>query len=127
MNNNIQPNIYLVNLVISLSQTGMLQLGKIVNPMTGKEEKNLEQAKVTIGMLEMLKEKTAGNLTKEEEKMMAEVVSNLQLNYVDEVNKATTKTEEKEVQKEKGSSSQEQEKDQKGDSFPKKEDNPVAQ
>ncbi|MCK5535001.1 DUF1844 domain-containing protein, partial [bacterium] len=120
MNNNIQPNIYLVNLVISLSQTGMLQLGKIVNPMTGKEEKNLEQAKVTIGMLEMLKEKTAGNLTKEEEKMMAEVVSNLQLNYVDEVNKATTKTEEKEVQKEKGSSSQEQEKDQKGDSFPKK-------
>ena len=127
MNNNIQPNIYLVNLVISLSQTGMLQLGKIVNPMTGKEEKNLEQAKVTIGMLEMLKEKTAGNLTKEEEKMMAEVVSNLQLNYVDEVNKATTKTEEKEVQKEKGSSSQEQEKDQKGDSFPKKEDNPVSQ
>ncbi|MCK4533560.1 DUF1844 domain-containing protein [bacterium] len=124
MNDNIQPNVYLVNLVISLSQAGMLQLGKIVNPMTGKEEKNLEQAKVTISMLEMLKEKTVGNLTKEEEKMMAEVVSNLQLNYVDEINKATTKTEEKEEQKDKV---QEPEKEQTEGSSPKKEDNPVAQ
>ena len=126
MNVNIQPNVYLVNLVISLSQAGMLQLGKIVNPMTGKEEKNLEQAKVTISMLEMLKEKTVGNLTKEEEKMMAEVVSNLQLNYVDEINKATTKTEEKEDKKEEVISSQEQKEEETECSSPKKEDKPVA-
>ena len=126
MNVNIQPNVYLVNLVISLSQAGMLQLGKIVNPMTGKEEKNLEQAKVTISMLEMLKEKTVGNLTKEEEKIMAEVVSNLQLNYVDEINKATTKTEEKEDKKEEVISSQEQKEEETECSSPKKEDKPVA-
>jgi hypothetical protein len=124
MNSNIQPSVYFVNLVISLSQTGMMQLGKIVNPMTGKEDKNIEQAKVTIGVLEMLKEKTTGNLTKEEEKMIAEVVSNLQLNYVDEINKATTKIEEEEEQKDKA---QEQKKEQTEGSSPKKEENPVVE
>ncbi len=60
------------------------QLGKTANPMTGKAESNLEQAKYSIDVLIMLKEKTKGNLTDEEKKVMEEIIANLQLNYVDE-------------------------------------------
>jgi CheY-specific phosphatase CheX len=80
-------NMYFMSLVLSLSQAAMQQMGKITNPLTGKIERNLEQAKVTIDMLEMLKEKTKGNLVKEEERLISDTLATLQLNYVDEVKK----------------------------------------
>jgi len=87
---------HFISLVLSLSQAAMQQMGKIVHPLTGKIEKNLEQAKLTIDMLEMLKEKSKGNLVKEEERLISDSLATLQLNYVDEINK-----EEKEGKKEK--------------------------
>ncbi len=99
MNEDIQSSVYFVNLVISLSQAAMQQLGKIANPLTGKVERNLDQAKLTIDMLEMLKEKTKGNLTKEEEKMIKEILANLQLNYVDEIDKKVSTEEQETTQK----------------------------
>ena len=62
-------------------------LGKIPNPATGKIEKNLDMAEQIIEILQMLKEKTKGNLTSEEEKVLNSAISDLQLNYVDEKNK----------------------------------------
>lgn len=94
-------NVHFMSLIISLSHAAMQQMGKIVNPLTGKIEKNLEQARITIDMLEMLKEKTKGNLVKEEERLISDTLATLQLNYVDEIGK-----EEQEKKKEK----QEQEK-----------------
>jgi len=101
-------NMLFMSLVLSLSQAAMQQMGKIINPLTGKIERNLEQAKVTIDMMEMLKEKTKGNLVKEEEKLISETLATLQLNYVDEVKKG--KKEEKEKKEEK----QEKKEEQKG-------------
>ncbi|MEK6647015.1 MAG: DUF1844 domain-containing protein [Candidatus Firestonebacteria bacterium] len=74
-----------MELVYSFQNMAIMQLGKIVNPVTSKVEKNLPQAKATIDMLRMLKEKTKNNLSPEEEKLVEQVVLNLQLNYVDEV------------------------------------------
>ena len=71
------------NLVIMLSSTAMQQLGKLVNPMTSKTEVNLEGAQVTIDIIEMLKDKTKGNLTKEEERLMKDILASLQMNYVE--------------------------------------------
>lgn len=88
-------NMYFMSLVLSLSQAAMQQMGKITNPLTGKIERNLEQAKVTIDMLEMLKEKTIGNLVKEEEKLVNDTLATLQLNYVDEVKKEEKQEEQK--------------------------------
>jgi len=82
------PDYQFMSLVYSLSQTIMSQLGKIANPVTGKVEKNLAQAKSTIDMLEMLKEKTKGNLTQTEEKMILTTLQNAYLNYADEVKRA---------------------------------------
>ena len=70
-----------------LANSVMQQLGKIMNPVTGKMEKNLEAAKATIDLISMLKEKTRGNLTANEEEVISNALANLQLNYADEVSR----------------------------------------
>lgn len=77
-----------MNLIMQYQQMAWIQLGKIKNPATDKLERDLQGAKFSIDLLEMLKAKTAGNLKNEEEQMLAHAISELQLNYVDEVNKA---------------------------------------
>jgi len=80
-----ESNAFFVSLVISLSQAVMMQLGKITNPVTGKLEKDLGQAKTSIDMMVMLRDKTLGNLTKEEGIILGDALANMQLNYVEEV------------------------------------------
>jgi len=94
-------NMLFMSIILSLSQAAMQHMGKITNPLTGKIDRNLEQAKVTVDMLEMLKEKTKGNLVKDEEKLINETLATLQLNYVDEAKKGEKeKKEEKEEKQE---------------------------
>lgn len=83
---------YFTGLILSLSTLVLQQLGKIANPLSSKIERNLEQAKTTIDMLLMLKEKTKGNLTGKEEKFLNNILADLQLNYVDELKKGDAKT-----------------------------------
>jgi hypothetical protein len=71
--------------VFILMQSGMIQLGKIMNPSTQKIEKDLEGTKRIIDLLTMLREKTDGNLDDEEREMLVNAISSLQLNYVDEL------------------------------------------
>jgi hypothetical protein len=66
------------------------QLGKVPNPLSGKIERQIDHAKLTIDMLIMLKEKTAGNLTEEEEKILLTTLSDLELNYADESKKESS-------------------------------------
>lgn len=98
----------LTALVFSLHAAGMQQMGKVVNPMTGKVERDLEQAKGTIDMMEMLKRKMAGNLDAEEEKLLSHFLYELQMNYVDEA-KNVDKTGTEESQEGKKSDADEQE------------------
>lgn len=65
--------------------SGMQGLGKLMNPVTQKTEKNLEHAKESIDMLEMIKQKTEGNLSSELSRLLDQFLSDLRLNYVDEV------------------------------------------
>ena len=76
-----------IQYVSILTNAGMQQMGKIMSPVTGKMEKNLEAARATIDLLSMLKEKTKGNLSSSEEKVISNALANLQLNYADEVNR----------------------------------------
>jgi hypothetical protein len=62
----------------------MMGLGKIANPLTGKAEKNLPAAKLFIDTLEMLEQKTAGNLTADETKVLQRALTDLRLMYVEE-------------------------------------------
>lgn len=72
-------------LISGLSGSAMQHLGKIVNPLTGKIERDLQSAKGTIDLLLMLREKTKGNLSDREEKTLNALLGSLQLNYLDEV------------------------------------------
>ncbi len=74
--------------LVSMFATSAYQsMGKIANPMTGKVERNLESAQGMIDILIMLKNKTKGNLTEEETKILASSITDLQLNFVKEKDK----------------------------------------
>lgn len=88
-----------MELVYSFQNMAMIAMGKLVNPATNKAEKNLMQAKATIDMLRMLKEKTQGNLNENETKLIEQVVLNLQLNYADEVEKDQPKADQPPAEK----------------------------
>jgi hypothetical protein len=82
---NLQQDALFMGLITMLSQGVMQHLGKIADPLSGKVEKNIEAAKATIDLILMLKNKTKGNLGPEEERFMSSVLTNLQLNYVEEM------------------------------------------
>ena len=67
----------------------MQSMGKVKNPFTDKIERDLPQAKQSIDMIEMLKEKTAGNISPELLEILNRFLTELRLNFVDESNKDT--------------------------------------
>ena len=72
-------------LLLSFQAAAWQQMGKVKNPLTDKIEKNLEQARFSIDMLEMIRAKSRGNLTENEKRFLDRTISELQLNYVAEV------------------------------------------
>ena len=78
-----------MGLVVSFQVSALQYLGKLVSPHTGKSERNLEAAASSIDMLDMLAQKTRGNLKPEEEHFLKETISHLKLNYVEETSKPT--------------------------------------
>ncbi|MFA6384096.1 MAG: DUF1844 domain-containing protein [Candidatus Omnitrophota bacterium] len=56
--------------ITSLAMQASIALGVVVHPVTGKTEQNLSHAKLIIDTLSMLKEKTAGNLTTDEDALL---------------------------------------------------------
>jgi len=85
-------------LIFSFQATAMQQMGKLMNPLTGKVEKNMEQAKHFIDLVAMLEEKTRGNLNEREKKLIQGVLFELRMNYVEEM-KVVEEEEQKEVEK----------------------------
>jgi hypothetical protein len=76
------PEISFTNLIISLSTSALIQLGEIQDPLTQQVAKNVPLAKQTIDLIGMLKEKTKGNLTPEEEKILENILYDLRMRYV---------------------------------------------
>lgn len=77
-----------MGLVASLQMSAWMALGKIMNPMTHKAERNLEQAKETIDVLGVLEEKTRGNLSDDESRALTRILYELRMNYVEEIKTA---------------------------------------
>ncbi len=84
-----QKNELLLIQLILMFQTAALQhMGKLKNPLSDKIEQDLQQAQISIDMLDMLYSKMVNNLTHDENKLFTSVLQELKLNYVDEVSKA---------------------------------------
>jgi len=76
-----------ISLVSMFASSAYMSMGKIANPATGKSERDLDAARGFIDILVMLKARTAGNLTRDEEKMISSTISDLQMNFVREKEK----------------------------------------
>jgi hypothetical protein len=72
-----------IEFVMMHAQNAALFLGQIPNPKTGEPEINLELARMFIDQLEMIQEKTRGNLTNEETMVLRNALSNLQMAFVE--------------------------------------------
>ncbi len=76
------PSPDFVSFVATLAAQVMMALGEIPNPMTQKKETDLPQAKYLIDLINLLKEKTKGNLDETENKNLEGMLANLQMAYV---------------------------------------------
>jgi hypothetical protein len=81
------PEVNFSTFILSLSSSVLLHCGHIPDPATGKRERNLSLAKQTIDILGLLKDKTKGNLTYDEEQLISNILYDLRLRYVEESKK----------------------------------------
>lgn len=79
-------------LVSYLSTTAMFQLGMLPGPTGEPIPVDLVNAHLTIDLLEVLQEKTQGNLTPDEAKMLEDVLYELRMTFVEVQKRATQKT-----------------------------------
>ena len=76
-----------LQLVLGLQQAAMVALGKLMNPMTSKLDRNLEAARNTIDTLAAIEARTRDNLESDEQRVLTQVLTDLRMNYLDEVKK----------------------------------------
>ena len=76
------PEINFVNFLFSISTSALIQMGEIEDPISQQTVKNLPLAKQTIDLIGMLKEKTKGNLTPDEAKLIENILFDLRMRYV---------------------------------------------
>ncbi|HCK98482.1 MAG TPA: DUF1844 domain-containing protein [Candidatus Marinimicrobia bacterium] len=78
-----QKKVLFLGLIQSFITSAWIQMGKQKSPITGDTAVNLKEARFTIDMLEMIEEKTKGNLSEEEKQILAGALSELKINFVD--------------------------------------------
>lgn len=71
-----------IEFIMVQAQQAAFCLGKIPHPATGETSVNLEAARVFIDHLELLREKTRGNLSKEEDNILNKILAELQMTFV---------------------------------------------
>ena len=72
-----------IEFVMMQAQNAAFMLGQIPHPQTGKAEVNLDMAQLLIDQLVMIQEKTKGNLTNDEGRILANALANLQIAFVE--------------------------------------------
>ncbi len=77
-------------LVSSFYSAALMQMGKVMNPVTGKVDRQMELAKNTIDLLAMLQTKTIGNLSETERQYLSHTLYELRMNFVDETEHPST-------------------------------------
>jgi hypothetical protein len=84
MNEKEKDELLLTQVVLMFQAAALQQMGKLKNPVTDRVERQLDQARISIDILDVLHRKMKPGLSAEEEKMFSTVLRDLQLNFVDE-------------------------------------------
>ena len=77
-----QPPIDFPSYILSYYTQGLVLLGEVPSPYSGKKEEDVEASRHTIEILAMLQEKTKGNLHKDEEQLLESVLYELRMKYM---------------------------------------------
>ena len=77
------PAIDFATFVLSLSHSALVHLGDAPDPSGGPARRDVAMAKQTIDLLAVLQQKTEGNLTGEEERLLDQVLYDLRMRYVE--------------------------------------------
>ncbi len=76
-----EPDALFPSLVQQLAYPALMALGQIPDPRTGERMLDLNLAKETIDLLSLLEKKTTGNRAAEEDKMLRDLLRDLQMAY----------------------------------------------
>jgi hypothetical protein len=76
------PPVEFSTIVLPLYIQASIKLGLIEDPQTGKTEEDLDFAKRLIDVLDLLNDRTKGNLEKEEEVLLGSCLQQLKMNYL---------------------------------------------
>jgi len=69
-------------LIVSLYSTALVQMGDMPDPATGVRSKNLDVARQTVDIIDILQKKTRGNLDSEEAQLISNLLHELKISYV---------------------------------------------
>ncbi len=84
--------LHFIQLVLMFQTAALQQMGKLQNPLTQKIERDLDQARFSIDILEMIQNKTKNNLSDNEKTFLEHTLFELRMNFVDEMSKEEKKT-----------------------------------
>ena len=73
--------------ILSYYTQGLVLLGEVPNPYTNKKEEDIEAARHMIDILSMLEQKTKGNLSPEEGKLLESVLYELRMKFMAKTNR----------------------------------------
>ncbi len=79
----------LATFLLSLHTSALIHLGVIPNPMINEKEVDLPLARQNIDLLEMLQEKTRGNRTEDEDRLLDHILYELRMAYIEIARQAT--------------------------------------
>lgn len=77
------PKIDFPTLVMSFASASMISMGLVPDPVTGEVQKDLLIAQQNIDVISLLREKTKGNVTPEEERLMEQILYELRMHYIE--------------------------------------------
>ncbi|MBA3847492.1 MAG: DUF1844 domain-containing protein [Planctomycetes bacterium] len=69
------PEATFINFLGGLASQALMQFGEIPNPMSGERTKNLAYARYTVQLLEVLRDKTQGNRTPDEDQYLLAAIA----------------------------------------------------
>ncbi len=76
------------SLLLMLGTAGLVHLGAAADPVSGETKADLAQAKQVIDLLDVLRVKTAGNLTARESSMLDDLLFDFRMRYLEAVQRA---------------------------------------
>lgn len=88
----VMPEVTFAGFILSLNTTALFHLGELSHPETGEKVVDLDLVKNAIDTITLLRDKTTGNLDKEEQELIANVLYDLKLRYVNASDKSLRTT-----------------------------------